>query len=252
MILRYPCITARNNLFTTTEQSTLAKPAIINEDEQTMFRVKICGITTVEDAQWAAQSGADAIGLNFYPNSPRFITAETAQEIVRATPPEITKVALFVNASAVEICSIFDDLQLDMIQLHGDEPPEFLTLLGHRPVMRAFRVGSERLQPIRAYLDQCRKLGNMPATVLIDSLVQGEYGGTGQTADWNVAQAYLMELDVPPLVLAGGLTSENVAAAIQAVHPSAVDVASGVESAPGRKDRTAVASFVQNARAAFD
>jgi phosphoribosylanthranilate isomerase len=219
--------------------------------DERMFQTKICGITSVEDALAVAQAGADAIGLNFYARSPRYVTATGAADILKALPAGISKVGLFVDTPASDVCRLFDQLRLDLIQLHGDQPPEFLPQLGQRPVMRAFRVGPEGLRPVAAYLDRCRELGNAIAMTLIDSLVVGEYGGTGMVADWSVAQAYRAEAGAPPLVLAGGLTPENVAAAIRTVRPAAVDVASGVESQPGRKDPARVEAFIQAARRAF-
>jgi phosphoribosylanthranilate isomerase len=216
-----------------------------------MFRIKICGITNVDDARAVAQAGADAIGLNFYSRSPRYVTAEVARDIVKALPAEIVKVGLFVDTPAGDVCRLFDDLPLDLIQLHGDQPPEFLTQLGDRPVMRAFRLGPEGLRPVAEYLTHCRALAVLPKLVLLDAMVAGAYGGTGKTADWAVAKQYAAVVDVPPLVLAGGLTPENVAAAIRAVKPAAVDVASGVECQPGRKDPSLVGAFVQAAREAF-
>jgi phosphoribosylanthranilate isomerase len=216
-----------------------------------MFQTKICGITTVEDALIVARAGADAIGLNFYARSPRCVTAETAENIVRILPGGISKVGLFVDTPADEICRLFDRLQLDLIQLHGNQTPEFVAQLGRRPVMRAFRVGPEKLEPVAEYLDRCRELEHDLELVLLDSLVAGAYGGTGRVVDWGVAQAYRAQIGTTPLVLAGGLTAENVAAAIQTVGPAAVDVASGVESRPGRKDPARVEAFVAAARLAF-
>ncbi len=216
-----------------------------------MFQIKICGITSVDDALAVARAGADAIGLNFYSRSPRYVTAVMARDIVETLPAEIVKVGLFVDTPASDVRRIFDELQLDLIQLHGDQPPEFLAQLDNRPVMRAFRVGPEGLRPVIEYLDCCRELFVPPILVMLDSLVAGEYGGTGKIADWSVAQKYAAETGLPPLVLAGGLAPENVAAAIRMVCPVAVDVASGVESQSGRKNLAAVAAFVQAARAAF-
>jgi phosphoribosylanthranilate isomerase len=216
-----------------------------------MFRIKICGIMSVEDALAVARAGADAIGLNFYPGSPRHLSLADARQIVAVLPNEIVKVGLFVNASSADVGQVYDDLRLDLIQLHGDEPPEYLAELGGRPTMRAFRVGDAGLQPVLDYLDRCRATKTSPKLVLLDSLAASEFGGTGQTGDWSAAAKYAAEPDVPPLVLAGGLTPQNVAAAIRAIHPAAVDVASGVESSPGRKDPAAVEAFVQAARSAF-
>jgi phosphoribosylanthranilate isomerase len=216
-----------------------------------MFRVKICGLTSVGDALLAARSGADAIGLNFYPQSARCVDIATARQIAQALPAGVVKVGLFVNAAAADVCRTFDDLGLDLIQLHGDEPPDYLPLLGGRPVMRALRLGSGGLTPIIAYLDECRRLECLPRMTLVDACVMGQYGGTGQSPDWNALSPYHAETWLPPLVLAGGLTLRNVVAAIHAVIPAAVDVSSGVESAPGRKDPAAVEAFVQAARAAL-
>lgn len=217
-----------------------------------MFRVKICGITSVEDARAVAAAGADAVGLNFYPRGPRYLTAEKARRIVEALPAGLIKVGLFVNAPAEEVCRTFDRLGLDLIQLHGDEPPTFLTQLGHRPVMRAFRLGPAGLAAVASYLEDCRRLDCMPRMALVDAHVEGEYGGTGQVADWQVLGRYPHDQEHPPLVLAGGLTPDNVAEAIRTVQPAAVDTASGVESSPGRKDPAAVEAFVRAARAAFE
>lgn len=216
-----------------------------------MFRVKICGITSVDDARAVAAAGADAVGLNFYAKSPRYVSAEKAREIVNALPPEMVKVGLFVNASAEEVCQTFDSLGLDLIQLHGDELPVYLTDLGGRPVMRAFRLTEAGLEPIREYLDACRQLGRLPRLVLVDAYVEGEYGGTGRVTDWERLKRYPFDVAHPPLVLAGGLTPDNVAEAIRTVRPAAVDTASGVESSPGRKDPAAVEAFVRAARLAF-
>jgi phosphoribosylanthranilate isomerase len=219
--------------------------------DKPMFQTKICGITTVEDALVAARAGADAIGLNFFAHSPRYVAAETAESIIRALPGGLSKVGLFVDTPADEICRLFDRLRLDLIQLHGEQPPEFVAQLAPRPVMRAFRVGPEKVEPVAEYLQRCRELEHELELVLLDSLVAGAFGGTGRLLSWSVAQAYRCELGAVPLVLAGGLTPENVAAAIRAVGPAAVDVASGVESRPGRKDPARVEAFVAAARLAF-
>lgn len=229
-----------------------------------MFRVKICGITSVEDARAVAAAGADAVGLNFYPNSPRSVALETARRILGALPAGLTKVGVFVNAPAEDVCRTFDQLGLELIQLHGDEPPTLLTELGDRPVMRAFRLGKAGLETVGRYLGDCGMLKCMPRMTLIDAQVEGIYGGSGQVADWNVLKTYRLDKAMPfyetlrtrcgalpPLVLAGGLTPDNVAEAIRTVGPAAVDTASGVESGPGRKDPAAVEAFVRAAQRAF-
>ena len=216
-----------------------------------MFRIKICGITNVDDAMTAVQAGADAVGLNFYPASPRFITRSIGRQISDVLQREIVKVGVFVNAEAKEVCETVDELHLDLIQLHGDETPEFIAQLGNRPVMRAFRLGPEGLQPIYAYLEACKQLECVPKLVMVDAFSKGVYGGSGETVDWSICGQYPCNEGFPPLVLAGGLTQSNVAQAIDQVRPAAVDTASGVESSPGRKDPAAVLAFINAARKAF-
>jgi phosphoribosylanthranilate isomerase len=216
-----------------------------------MFSIKICGITSVADALTVARAGADAIGLNFYAQSPRCVDPTIARQIVEVLPGSVQKVGLFVNAPAAEVCRAFDELGLDLIQLHGDEPPEFLAQLGPRPVMRAFRLGPSSVDPLK-YLDDCRQLGCLPRMMLMDAYVAGQYGGTGGKCDWTIVGRYSAAVGYPPLVLAGGLTPQDVAEAIHTVRPAAVDTASGVESSPGCKDPARVEAFVRAAQAAFD
>jgi phosphoribosylanthranilate isomerase len=217
-----------------------------------MFRIKICGITNVEDAQAVVQAGADAIGLNFYPESPRVIDLDTARAIIECLPPEIVKVGLFVDSTLSQVCDTFDELGLDAIQLHGDESARFLAKLDERPVIRAFRVAEGDLYEMTDYLASCRQLGSIPQMALADALVPGVYGGTGTLADWETLRAYPALSWHPPLVLAGGLTPQNVGDAISRVRPAAVDTAGGVESSPGRKDAAKVGAFVRAASAAFN
>jgi phosphoribosylanthranilate isomerase len=214
-----------------------------------MFRIKICGITTPDDAVVAARAGAEAIGVNFYRPSPRFAAAP--REIVDALPVGICKVGVFVNSPPDDICELFDGLGLDLIQLHGDEPPEHLLQLGKRPVLKAFRCG-QSLREVAEYLQRCEELGCRPAAVLIDAAVPGQYGGTGAAPDWELIARDRGLLGDLPLVLAGGLRADNVAQAIAAVRPNAVDVASGVEQSLGIKSPDLVARFVAAARQAFD
>jgi phosphoribosylanthranilate isomerase len=217
-----------------------------------VFHIKICGITTVEDGLAVAQAGADAVGLNFYPRSRRYISPGIAREIAQALSKGIVRAGVFVNKAAEEVCRLFDETPLDLIQLHGDEPPEFLLQLGNRPAIKTFSLKSASIQRVVEYLDRCRKLAALPCMLMIDSQTAGQYGGTGKTCDWNAAREYVAEIKSPPLILAGGLTPENVAEAIRTVRPAAVDVASGVESSPGRKDPLLVAAFVRAARVAFN
>lgn len=216
-----------------------------------MFRIKICGVRSVADALMVAASGADALGLNFYANSRRAVDEATAREIAAALPKEIVKVGVFVNEEAETICWLCDSVPLDLIQLHGDEEPEFLARLEGRPIVRAFRLGESGLAPVRQYLGECDRLGCPPELVMLDAHSAGAYGGTGTVANWNVAAGYHSGDSMQPLVMAGGLTPENVAEAIRQVRPAAVDTASGVESAGGGKDRDLVAAFVGAARRAF-
>ena len=169
-----------------------------------MFRVKICGLTDLDDARMVSAAGADAIGLNFYPRSKRFISLETAARIVEATPASVARVGLFVNATDDEVCTAYDHLGLDFIQLHGDEPPEYLLSLGGRPVIRAFRLGPGGLAPIREYLAACCDPGVNLQAILIDAYDPDRYGGTGVVADWERLAADRSQLGDLPLVLAGG------------------------------------------------
>lgn len=194
-----------------------------------------------------ADCGADAVGLNFYPESQRFITVEQAEPIVAALPEDVQRVGLFVNATDDEICRTYDHLQLDLIQLHGNELPEFLTSLGGRPVMRAFRLGRGGISPIVSYLDECDSLGCPPECVLIDAHQPGKFGGTGITADWDSLAAERPSLGLRPMILAGGLRDTNIREAIQKVRPEGVDTASGVEITAGKKDPTLVRNFVAEA-----
>lgn len=216
-----------------------------------MFTIKICGITTPDDARAAVEAGADAIGLNFYPPSPRCIDLATARTIVDAVGNRLCKVGLFVNASAEEICRSFDDLGLDIIQLHGDERPDLLRSLAPRPVMKAFRLGPDGLSPVQSWLEECTRMSLFPRMALLDGFRPGQFGGTGAIADWRIAATYATTKGVPSLVLAGGLTPENVGDAIAAVRPAAVDTAGGVESSPGKKDMARMQAFVRTAREAF-
>jgi phosphoribosylanthranilate isomerase len=216
-----------------------------------MFRIKICGVTKPDDAIAAAQAGADALGLNFYAGSPRFLLPESARAVVDCIPRGVIKVGVFVNASVAEMKDAVSTWGLDYLQLHGDEPPELLTHLARCPVLRAFRLDERRWQPIVEYVAACRAAGTKPAGLLIDAHVSGMYGGTGRTAEWEIVRNRPDELGELPIVLAGGLTPENVSTAIATAAPWTVDTASGVESSPGIKDHARVRQFVSHARAAL-
>lgn len=215
------------------------------------FQIKICGITSAADARLVAMGGADAVGLNFYPLSARFLSIANAVEIAAALAKPVCKVGLFVNAAPTEIKTAHREVGFDLVQLHGDEPPEAIARLAPLPVLRAFRLSAGGLPAIEQYLARCAKLNCLPAMVLLDAHVKDAYGGTGQTADWQLAAEFRRRFPQLPLVLAGGLTAANVADAISAVRPAAVDTASGVESSPGHKDRQRVIAFVEQARAAL-
>jgi phosphoribosylanthranilate isomerase len=204
-----------------------------------MIRVKICGITRPEDAQVAAAAGADAIGLVFA-ESPRRITADQAVNILAALPPFVTAVALFVNETAERIRALCHELGLRTVQLHGDEPPELAAELADFCVLKAFRIASGAdLEAAEGY----------PADAyLLDSRVPGRQGGTGTAFDWTLLRGITWDR---PIILAGGLTPENVADGIRQVQPYGVDTSSGVERAPGIKDPGRVRAFVAQARQAL-
>ena len=201
-----------------------------------MTRVKICGITNLDDALAAVEFGGDAIGFVFVPNTPRYIEPAKAAEIIARLPPFVTTVGLFVNDSKERIKQIADQCKLSVLQLHGQESPDFC-LQFDRKVIKAFRVkDKESLDALPKY--------NVSA-YLLDTYVKGAMGGTGVTFDWSLASdAKKYGL----VILAGGLNPENVAKAIQQVHPYGVDVSSGVEAEPGKKDHSKLKDFIEAAR----
>jgi phosphoribosylanthranilate isomerase len=202
-----------------------------------MTKIKICGIKTISDALAAMDAGADLIGFNFYPKSPRYIEVGRCRDImsVMRKHGHITYVGVFVNASIATICATMETLGLSLAQLHGDETPEMLAVLDGK-AFKAFRGVPQSLDGFARQ--------EAPA-LLVDASVKGAYGGTGVTADWDRATELARQY---PLLLAGGLTPENVAEAIERVQPWGVDVASGVESSPGEKNPAKMRSFVQAVR----
>jgi phosphoribosylanthranilate isomerase len=216
-----------------------------------LYQIKICGITRIPDAQVVALAGADAAGINFYPESKRYVAFELAEKIAKVLSGRVHCSGVFVNASADEIRQAAEALKLDAIQLHGDEPPEFLTEFPDQQIVKAFRFGERGIEEVGAYLEQCRVAGKVPDAVLVDACRPGEYGGTGEQPDWSVVAGLRETLGEVPMVLAGGLTAFNVAEAIAATRCNAVDVASGVESKPGQKDPMLVRAFVNSARKAL-
>ena len=215
--------------------------------------MKICGITHRPDAFVATALGADAIGLNFYEGSPRYLPPSLAGHVAAAIPSGVAKVGVFVNAAIDEVIRLAERLRLDFIQLAGDEPPEFIAALDGRPVIKAFRIGPDGLEPLERFLDQTMHRRWMPEAILLDACQPGQFGGTGTALNWHKLRSDLdrTESTMPHVILAGGLTPDNVAESIAIIRPEAVDVASGVEYAPGRKDALLVSRFIEAASAAF-
>jgi phosphoribosylanthranilate isomerase len=216
-----------------------------------LFRVKICGVTSPTDAENSIAAGADALGLNFYTGSSRFVDAATASAIAKATAGRALRVGVFVNAPAVAACHACDHIPLDAIQIHGDEPATYHAALGDRRVIRALRVDAANAEAAVRFIRELQALGTAPSCILIDARHGDSYGGQGRAADWTSAAWLREQIPEMPVALAGGLTSDNVAAAIRAVLPDGVDVASGVESRPGQKDAAKVRAFVDAAREAW-
>jgi phosphoribosylanthranilate isomerase len=215
------------------------------------FRVKICGVTNIADAEAAADAGADAIGLNFYSKSPRYIEPIDARKISTLAPTGLTRVGVVVNADTELVNNLIFVVQLEAIQLHGDEPPESLANIRTKNIIRARRFTDQGISAIANDLEACEKARRVPIAVLVDAATPGRYGGTGETVSWPGLADHRRWLHGVPLILAGGLTPDNVAEAIRIVRPQAVDVASGVESSTGKKDHAKVRDFVAAAREAF-
>ena len=196
-------------------------------------RVKICGITSVKDALFAVNAGADAIGLVFYAVSPRFVTIEQAQQIVAAVPPFVSVVALFVNALPIEIKTVLAQVRIDIVQFHGDETRSDCEQI-KLPYYKAIRVKADtNLLQYEAEFSSAKAL-------LLDTYSDAAFGGTGQVFDWGLIPQTLTK----PLILAGGLIAENVASGIKQVRPYAVDVSGGVEQSKGVKDVAKIAAFM--------
>jgi len=201
-----------------------------------MTKVKICGITSLEDALMAVEAGADALGFVFFDKSPRSIEPGRAARIIAELPPFVQVVGLFVNASLDFVNLTADSCRLDIVQLHGDESPSYCQAVRRR-VMKVFRVrGMESLAPMADY---------QVAAFLLDAYSPNAYGGTGASFDWDCA---LAAKGHGPIILAGGLDPDNVASAVARVVPYGVDVSSGVESSPGRKDAEKVRRFIREAK----
>jgi phosphoribosylanthranilate isomerase len=207
-------------------------------------RIKICGVTSAEDARFAAEAGADAIGLNFYSQSPRYVEPRLAAQLIRALPPFTAPVGVFVGTPLRQACAISYQLGLRGIQTYEDQPPsEDPFPFAQIP---AFRIkNSTELDFIRLFVEASTALGRRPSAILVDSQVEGHFGGSGAVAPWDLLANFNPGV---PLILAGGLTAENVAHAISIVRPWGVDVASGVESSPGRKDPQKIVRFIESVR----
>lgn len=199
-------------------------------------RVKVCGITTVEDAQAVVAAGADALGFVFYHKSPRYVDPARVADIVATLPPFVTTVGLFVNAGERTIRETMTAARLDVVQLHGDESPQDCVISPLRTI-KALRVkDAESLAGAAGY---------PVSALLLDAWSDDAYGGTGQRFDWQLVRQLGGDR---PIILAGGLTPGNVAAAVATVNPYAVDVSSGVELSPGRKDINKVKEFIKQVR----
>jgi len=202
-----------------------------------MTRTKICGITRTEDVRAVAASGADAFGLVFYEKSPRHVTLQQARDVIRAAPPFLSAVGLFVNPAESEVREVLSQIPLDVLQFHGEEAPEFCAQFG-RPYLKAIRVrpGVDLVQFAARYAGA--------QALLLDAYVEGTHGGTGASFDWS-----LIPQELPlPVILSGGLDANNVAEAIRQVRPYAVDVSSGVEAGKGIKDATKIAAFIKEVK----
>lgn len=202
-------------------------------------RVKICGITRLQDLHAACNAGADALGFVFYEKSPRKVSVETAAELVRALPPFVQSVGLFVNAEPAFIESVLQAVPLDLLQFHGDETPADCARYG-RPYIKAVRVNQD------TDLLKCAADFNAARGLLLDAYVPGVPGGTGERFDWSLIPADLAK----SVILSGGLMPDNVAEAVERVHPWAVDVSSGVEVSKGIKDAHKIAQFIAKAKEA--
>jgi phosphoribosylanthranilate isomerase len=207
-----------------------------------MLRVKICGLTTPQDAAAAMELGADALGFNFFPGSRRYLRMENAGEWIAALPGDIEKVAILVNPTWEEATVAAAAPGITLLQLHGTETPEFCWRLKKEGIRfeKAIAVtGADSLANVRDFFTR---------TVLLDSSGVGEFGGSGRTFPWEIARDFVQANPHLRVILAGGLTPENVAQAVAVVQPSGVDVTSGVESAPGRKDFGRMRAFIAAAR----
>ena len=206
-------------------------------DRDTKVKVKICGMTNLNDVKVAVDDGVDAVGFIFYKKSPRSVTMQAVRKIVLELPPFVDSVGVFVNETAEQINKIADRCNLDRVQLHGNESPSFCKKIRRR-VIKAIRVKD---------IQSLKKLSDYPvSSFLLDTFSEDQYGGTGRVFDWNLAYP---AKKYGPIILAGGLTPNNVRQAIQRIQPYGVDVCSGVESQPGIKDHKKMQIFLKNVKA---
>ncbi len=197
-----------------------------------MIQTKICGITRLEDALCAAENGAAAVGFIFYPASPRYIDPQKALEIIDRLPKHLVKVGVFVNTPSEEVKRIYHQCRPDMIQLHGDETPAYCRQFSGQWIIKALELKNSE--------DQEKASAYDVSAILVDSRHAGLYGGTGKTSNWKLATRMTQ-----PLILSGGLKEENILDALRIVHPAALDINSGVESAPGKKDHEKISRIMQ-------
>ncbi len=206
------------------------------------LKIKICGITNAEDAQAVVEAGADALGFVFYHKSPRFVEARLVKQIVAELPPFVLPVGIFVNEDVKVVRDLMDECGLALAQLHGDENASYCETLA-RPVLKAIRLHNrDSLLAVGEYIGRAQVRG-----FVLDAFSENAYGGTGLAADWPLAAEVAK---ASPVLLAGGLTPENVQEAIRTVRPYGVDVSSGVEASPGKKDHAKIQAFIQAARLA--
>ena len=201
------------------------------------MRIKFCGITNKEDADHAVNLGVDALGFIFHKDSPRCVTQDVVQEIVYFLPPFVTTVGVFVNLESDEVNDIMQTCRLDVAQLHGDESPEYCMQIKSRKI-KAFRVSDQQdIKLIGRYQ-------GVVSAALLDTKDEKHYGGTGKVFDWGLAlEAQLYEM---PLILSGGLSGENIVKAIRLVNPHGIDVSSGIECEPGKKDYQKMHDFISS------
>jgi len=215
---------------------------VVRDDAVKSLKIKICGITNAEDALAAVEAGADALGFVFHRSSPRCVEAGLVKRIVAELPPFVLPVGVFVNEDVKVVRDLMDECGLALAQLHGDENASYCETLA-RPVLKAIRLCDRgSFLALGEYIGRAQVRG-----FVVDAFSENAYGGTGLTADWTLAGEVAK---AAPVLLAGGLTPENVQEAIRTVRPYGVDVSSGVEASPGRKDRAKIQAFIQAAKLA--